>query len=521
MDPISISFDADEFWLLMPIAIPAVFGLVALIADLFLKNAANKVSLALLTTMATVLSGMTAGALWTGDVARVALGGAISVSAYGAALALPILLGTTVIGLAVAHYGKGGAGDPERQPSIAHGELYGLLLFGTSGMLALVVANDLVTLFVAIETLSIAAYALTGVDRRSPRSAEGAMKYFIMGAFAAGFLLYGMSLLYGATRTMRLDVMAQVALDTGGLRLATVGGALLMVGLLFKVAAVPFHAWSPDAYEGAPSPVTGWMSVGVKVAAFGAALRVLQALGACGALGSSAVWLLWFLAALTVIVGNAAALTQRNPRRLMAYSGVAHAGYLLVGLVAVARQFDAHHPAGAAELHAAGLDAAAGILFYLLAYGLANLGFFAVITSLERKGEDVDDLAGLAGLARTDPRAAVVMTISLISLAGIPGTAGFLGKLWVFRAGVAAGDLGLVVLALIASAISLYYYLRIVVAMYMEPPVVGTAGARTPDLERWSARLALAGCGLLTVLFGVLPGDRLLALMQQGAEALL
>lgn len=506
MDPITIKFGTGDFPLIIPIAIPAVFGMIVLIADLYLRKAANKVPLALLTVFATALSGLSALALWTGDLTRIAMGGSLAVSAYAAALAMPILAGTTVIALAVAHHGKGGEGEGPGSFSLAHGELYGLLLFGTSGMLALVVANDLVTFFVAIETLSLAAYALTGAERRRGRSAEAAMKCFVLGAFAAGFLLYGMSLLYGATHTMRLDRIAATALDPGTLTLATVGGALCLVGLLFKVGAVPFHAWTPDAYEGAASPVTGWMSVGVKVAAFGGAIRLLTALGGCGAMATSGIWILWTVAALTIVMGNAGALTQHNPRRLMAYSGIAHSGYLLVGVVAMLRQFDAAHPAGDATLLVAGKDAAAGVLFYLLAYGFGNLGVFAVLSHLERRGDDVDDVGSLAGLAQTDPRSALIMTVSLISLAGIPGTAGFLGKLWVFRAGIAAGDVGLVVLALLASAMALYYYLGIVITIYMRPPVAGTAGGRPVDPERWTSRVALTACALATVLLGIFPG---------------
>lgn len=350
------------------------------------------------------------------------------------------------------------------------------------------------------------------------------MKYFVLGAFSAGFLLYGMSLLYGATGTMRLDTLATVSIEASSMPLATVGGALILVGLLFKVGAVPFHAWTPDAYEGAPSSVTGFMSVGVKVAAFAGMFRVVQGLGASGALGADLAggpvgsWVLWFVAALTVIAGNAGALTQRNPRRLMAYSGIAHTGYLLVALVAFTRQYG--HGADTLNLTYAANDAVAGVLFYLIAYALGNAGVFAVICHLERRGEDVDSLEDLSGLAHTQPRVALVMSICLLSLAGIPGTAGFLGKLWVFRAGVASGDIGLVVLALMASAISLYYYLRIVVLMYMREPQVGTAGASSEDDQRWCSRLAILSAGILTVALGVFPPNRLLDLVVDGAKAL-
>ncbi|MGE0706488.1 MAG: NADH-quinone oxidoreductase subunit N [Planctomycetota bacterium] len=518
-----LPYPAGDFLQVLPIAIPAIFGMVVLVLDLYLKRGRQKTPLALMTVLACGLSAASALVVWGGDADQVYLGGALATSAFGGAMALAVLLGTSLIGLAVAHHAQSsGEGDFEQHRTLAHGELYGLLLFGTSGMLALCVANDLVTFFVAIETLSICVYALTGVERRQARSAEAAMKYFVLGAFSAGFLLYGVSLLYGATHTLRLDVLAATAISPRNLPLATTGGMLLLIGLLFKVGAVPFHAWVPDAYEGAPSPVTGFMSVGVKVAAFAGILRVVQALGACGALGQGGVWILWAVAAVTVIAGNAGALTQRNPRRLMAYSGIAHSGYLLIGVVAFARIFGTTAPAHDL-LHAAS-DAAAGVLFYLLAYAVANAGVFAVICHLERRGEDVDAITDLAGLGHTQPRAALVMTVCLLSLAGIPGTAGFLGKLWVFRAGIATGDVGLVVLALIASAISLYYYLYFVVVMYMREPQVGTAGASPEDQGRWASRLALSAAGLLTVILGVYPNfppTRLLELVVQGANGLI
>jgi NADH-quinone oxidoreductase subunit N len=496
-----LPFETGEFVHVLPIAIPAIFGLVVLLFDLYVRRGKNKAPLVLLTAVAALLSALAALAIWQGNEEKVVMAGTLATSAFAAALALPILLGNTLIGFAVAHHGQPGAeAGEEGRHSLAHGELYGLMLFGSAGMLALLVANDLVTFFVAIETLSLAVYALTGADRRRARSAEGAMKYFVLGAFSSGFLLYGMSLLYGATGTLRLDELTRTAIPADALPLATTGGVLLLIGLLFKVGAVPFHGWLPDAYEGAPSPVTGFMSIGVKVAAFAGALRVIDALGAAGALGTSGIWVLWVIAGITVIAGNAGALTQRNPRRLLAYSGIAHTGYLMVGLVAMARSYDASHPSPGADLIWASKDAVAGMLFYLLAYGVAN---------------------ALSGLAQTHPWSALAMTISLVSLAGIPGTAGFLGKLWVFRAGVAAGDVGLVVLALVASAISLYYYLYVVVLMYMHGPQAGTAGASAPDPQRWCSRLSVGTAGVLVIVLGIYPTAWLISLMVNGAEALL
>lgn len=528
-----LPFETGEFVQLLPVLIPALFGLAVLLADLAGGRARSKVPLAFLSAGGALLAAFAALALWGGAREEVYLAGAISTSRFGAALALAVTMATVIISFAVAHHGRPEPGQPDSGRTIAHGELYGLMLFASSGMLALIVANDLVTVFLGVEVLSISVYALTGIDRSRERSAEGAMKYFVLGAFSSGFLLYGMALVYGSTGTIRLDELAARAGSiTSPDSMATLGGMLLMVGLLFKVAAVPFHAWSPDAYEGAPSAVTGFMSVGVKVAAFAAALRVLIALGKAGAIGTPGAWTLWTIAALTVIVGNAGALTQRNPRRLLAYSSIAHTGYVLIGLVALARSYDPLHPGSGPQLAAAGQDAIAGVIFYMLGYAAANLGAFAVLCHLERNGQEVDDVADLAGLARTQPGAAFAMLVSLISLAGIPGTAGFIGKLWVFRAGVATGDIGLVVLALVASAMSLFYYLRIVVVMYMHEPgarVYAGAEHAAPavapraialDPMRWSSRMALTVAAALTVILGLVPSDRLLAMIERGAQAL-
>lgn len=526
MEPMtSLPFDGREVARAVPIALPALFGVAALLLDLFLPKGKSKGPLAITAAAGAVVTAIITLALWRGMADPIQVAGTLSLSAFGAALSISILLAAAVIAFAAMHHAEGEPGVATQ----AHGEFYGLMMFATSGMLALVAANDMVTLFVALETLSIAVYAMTGMDRRRSRSAEGAMKYFILGAFSSGFLLYGMSILYGATGTMRLSDIAVLALDARHANLAATGGMLLLVGLLFKVGAVPFHSWTPDAYEGAPSAVTGFMSVGVKVAAFGAALRVVTTLGDAGAFANGGgAWALWLVAALTVIVGNAGALTQRNPRRLLAYSAIAHTGYVLIGVLAVARAFDPNHPLAGPTMLDVAKDATAGILFYLLAYGVANLAAFAVLCHLERKGEEVDDIADLAGLAKVQPGAALAMTLAMISLAGVPATAGFLGKFWVFRAGIAAGDLGLVILALVTSGLSLYYYLQVVVVMYMrepgEPIAAGEPGATrslADEPRRWGSRVAYVASAVLIVLLGIYPGERLLKLVVEGAEALL
>jgi len=501
------TFPLSEYVPLLPLVALVLAGLGALLADLFLPRD-SKVALSQIAIAGVVLAGIAAFLTWTGPQDRVVLGGAIAVSRLGFTLALAILTAGGTAALYSAHYAEG--------TTVATGEYYALILFSLAGMLGLVVANDLATLFVSLETLSICVYSLTGIMRRA-RSAEAAMKYFVLGAFSSGFLLYGIALIYGAAGTMRLDEIAAHGLGQGG-ALAAAGVALVLVGLLFKVGGVPFHAWIPDAYEGAPASVTGFMSVAVKAAAFGAALRVLHAVGAQGAPtspgGLPLGWVLWGVAAITMIVGNTGAFTQSNPRRLLAYSGIAHTGYALCGLVTIARWADAGRTSGP-DLDPAAREAAAGVLYYLVGYGVANLSAFAVLCYLERAGEDVDDIAHMAGLARTRPLAAFAMTISMISLAGVPLTSGFIAKLLVFKAVIAGGDTGLVVLGLLTSALSLGYYLRVVVVMYMRSPGEPVPEEPAPlprlaplggDAYRWGPQLAFALMALATIALGIFPG---------------
>ncbi|MCA8922710.1 MAG: NADH-quinone oxidoreductase subunit N [Planctomycetes bacterium] len=527
LDPIQIA--SKDFKYLLPVMLPALFGLVALVADLFSKSERSRLPLCMISLSGVCLAGFSAIAFWSGAEFSEHLAGTLSTSAFSTAAAMPVLLATFLISLAAAHHGM--PTDPKATGwlphSLSHGEFYGLLLFATSGMMGLIVANDLVTFFVALEVMSIAVYALTGLDRARSRAAEGAMKYFVLGAFSSGFLLYGMAMIYGAAHSVHFSEIAAANMSAGQSSLALVGAVLFLIGVLFKVGAVPFHAWAPDAYEGATTAVTGFMSVGVKVAAFAGGLRVLVALGAGGALNPAVGWLLWLVAALTVILGNAGALTQRNPRRLLAYSGIAHTGYLVIGLVAVSRVFDTSHSGyvtnvgASAQLVGVGVDAVGGVLFYLLGYAAANLGAIAVLCHLERDGEEVDDISQLAGLAKTQPKSAFAMTVAMVSLAGIPCTAGFIGKLWVFRAGVAAGDVTLVVIALLMSVLSLFYYLRIVVVMWMHEPGRGLDGEEQQvvalDHRRWASGLAVGIATALTLVFGMYPTSGILNLIKAGA----
>jgi NADH-quinone oxidoreductase subunit N len=376
-----------------------------------------------------------------------------------------------------------------RELRIDHGEYYALVLLATSGMVLLVSAVDLIAVFLGIELLSIPIYVLAGFDRRKLRSNESALKYFLVGSFASAILLYGMALLYGATGSTDFAAIRAAFGALGGTPsaltqpLATLGLALVVVGFTFKISAVPFHQWTPDVYEGAPTSVTAFMSVTVKVAAFAGLMRIV--VDAFGGGDMALRDVLWWLAAATMIVGNVMAVIQENVKRLLAYSSVAHAGYLLMGLVA-GRQ------AGWAAM-----------LFYLLAYLFTSLGAFGVIIALTNRGQDADRIEDFTGLARTRPALAALMTLFLVSLAGIPGTAGFIGKLQVFVAAVREGYVGLTIIAVLTSLVSVYYYLRLPVVMYMREP-----GAELPRLRLHSAEgLVLLVCAVAVIALGLFPSS--------------
>jgi NADH-quinone oxidoreductase subunit N len=405
-----------------------------------------------------------------------AFGGAIDMDDYSGFFEIVILAATAVtIGMSLDYVADEG---------LAGAEYYALILFGAFGMMLMAAAGDLIIIFLGLETMSIAVYALVGFMRRDPRSNEAALKYFLLGAFSTGFLLYGIALIYGATGTIRLDpVRAAVTADMASNPLLLMGVGMLVIGFGFKVAAVPFHMWTPDAYQGAPTPVTGFMAVGVKLAAFAGFLRVfLIHLGPVSAQWSE---VLWVIAALTMTVGNVVALVQDNIKRMLAYSAIAHAGYILLGMAAASS-----HQAGGA------------ILYYLLGYSFTNLGAFAVVVALEHRGEVRDRISDFRGLARTHPGLAAAMALFMLSLTGVPPLAGFVGKFYIFSAALNAGLVWLVIVAAVNSTISAYYYVRVIVEMYVrEGDVVPIKriGARPALLI--SIAVGLAG----TILIGLFP----------------
>ncbi len=327
----------------------------------------------------------------------------------------------------------------------SYGEIYGLLLFATSGMLCLAGANDMITLFIGLETMSICLYVMAGIIREEKTGAEAALKYFLLGAFSTGFLLYGISLIYGATGTTSLPAISEAA---SGDLLFIAGSALLLIGFFFKVSAVPFHMWTPDVYQGTPTTLTAYMATASKAATFVAFILVLtRAFEGQEALELQKILII--VSVITMIIGNLVALAQDNVKRMLAYSSIAHAGYILVGLAA-----------GTSEGYSA-------VLFYLFAYSVMNVGAFGVIAYYERnKGLDFSEVQNYAGLGYQRPIMGVLLSVFLFSLAGIPPFVGFIGKYYVFASAINADLVWLAVVGVLASAASVYYYLRVMVYLY-------------------------------------------------------
>ena len=369
---------------------------------------------------------------------------------------------------------------------IHRGEYYPLLLFAATGMTLLGSANDLIMVFIAIEVLSLALYVLTGFAKRDLVSQEAALKYFLLGAFSSAILLYGIAVAYGVTGTTNLtEVGRAFAIVTAPTAMTTVAMGLLLVGFAFKTAVVPFHMWTPDVYQGAPTPVTGFMAAATKAAAFAGFLRVF--VGALGPLQWSWAPVISVLAVATMLLGAVLAVVQSDVKRMLGYSAVTHAGYVLIGLLSVTR------------------EGVSGSLFYLLVYAFMSLGSFGVLALLERRGRRALAIHDLRGLGRRYPVPAGMLSLFLLSLAGLPPTAGFTAKLAVFRAGVEAGFTGLVIVAVISSIIAAFFYIRIIVAMFMDDEPADVAVLPAPNATLGgSAGIAISAA--VVVVLGVLPG---------------
>jgi NADH-quinone oxidoreductase subunit N len=467
----------EDLLSILPLLIVAGWATILLIVDLFIPSDRKSVtaSLAALGLVAAVVAVM----LNFGQ-SRSLFGGMLLLDGFSSFLQI-LFLGAGLIAIAQAF-------DYLRRREIERGEYYVLLMFSISGMMLMSMAGDLIVIFIALELLSIPLYVLSGFARPQPVSEEAALKYFILGAFASGFMVYGIALIFGATATTSLaGVFSAIVASAGIPTLALVGSALLVVGLGFKVAAVPFHMWTPDVYVGAPSSVTAFMSVGAKAGGFAALLRILLAAfpAAATTWGPVTMW----IAALTMTWGNVAAIAQTNIKRMLAYSSIAHAGYIFMAVPAAAV------PEVAAE-------AVRGALFYLMAYAITNLGAWGVVLAMEKAegaGLEIDDYAGLG---KRRPILAVAMALFMLSFTGVPPTVGFIGKFYLFRAAIDANLIWLALVGVITSLISAYYYLRVVVVMYMQ---AGDPETQTEPMLNSTVWIAALG----TFIFGVLPGPLL------------
>jgi NADH-quinone oxidoreductase subunit N len=422
---------------------------------------------------------------------QILMRGAMLVDSFSTYLVVAILIGTAISMFASISYVK--------RIGVNLADFLITLLLAASGMVLLTVSNDLIMLFLSLELLSFSVYVLTGLHGRSTRSAEAAMKYFVMGAFAAGFMILGMACLYGVTGEVQLrpigEKLAQIFEARDGTEImATFGMGAVLIAFAFKVGAVPFHSWVPDAYEGAPTTVTGFMAVAVKAAAFGALIRLAvvtfpetaSPAGFFGDLGFAG-YALWVLSALSMILGNWFAISQRNVKRMLAYSSVAHSGYLLMGLAAAGSNSEAY----------------AGVLYYLLAYTLMTSGAFAMLVYASSGGRDVESIDDLRGLAWKKPAVGIGMAVFMLSLAGIPPTAGFMGKYFIFYEAISAGGryttLGIIGIA--TSIVGAYYYLRVIAYTYFRDPDDRPVAGK----EDWGLKFALSLTVLGTVFLGIFP----------------
>ena len=380
---------------------------------------------------------------------------------------------------------------------IRAGEFYALILFGTVGIALMSSAVELVLIFISLEISSISTYILAGFRRHEAASSESSLKYFLLGSFATAFFLYGVAMMFGATGSTNIDTISHTLQASPAQPLVFVAIALMFVGLGFKVAAAPFHVWTPDVYEGAPAPVVGFMSTAPKAAAFAVLLRILFAINAPGRF-----WLIWVVAALSMTLGNIGALVQTNVKRLLAYSSIAHAGYLLVAFAMTAP-----------DNSVPGISAA---MFYSASYAAMNVGAFAVVSHFASAGERYVTLEDYEGLGRTSPILAATLTIFLLSLIGIPMTGGFFAKFYVFSAALRANLVGLTLIGVLNSAVGAYYYLRIIVVMYMREPRKQVPVAPIP----FGLGFALAVSIIATLYLGILP-NRVLQYAQHSAQELL
>jgi NADH-quinone oxidoreductase subunit N len=466
----------QEFWLLLPEIVLAVFGMALLVAGTLGRGLGSRLAAAATLVglgVTTILVVWTQGQATMGEPI---LAGMFVLDGFALYWKVLFLVATAVTVFLSARFIEEGG--------YRAGEYYSLLLLATTGMMLMVSGFNLLSIWISLELMALSSYILVGYFKHELRSNEASLKYFILGALSSGILLYGISLLYGATSTLslpELSVSLSAAILHGDL-LSAVGWVLLAVGLFFKVSAAPFHVWTPDVYVGAPTPVTGYLAVASKAASFAILVRIFYQ-------GLAPLVIDWQIvvaavATLSMIWGNIAALTQTNVKRMLAYSSIAHAGYILMGVLAASET---------------GLWA---LMFYLLAYSLFTLGAFGTVILLERREYAGETMSDYAGLARRAPFLAACMLIFLLALTGLPPTGGFFGKFYLFAAVIEAGWTWVAVIGVLTSAISLYYYMAVVVQMYLKD-----SDATSPIPMRAPGLVAAIGfCAVVTVILGLLPG---------------
>jgi NADH-quinone oxidoreductase subunit N len=472
---------------ILPELILSVFGIVVMVLDPLVDEEKSQSTLGVIALVGT-LAGL-ASTWYMAQSPGLAFSNMVRVDTFGVFFHYLIIAIAAVVILSSFEY--------MRVQRIRAGEYYALILFGVAGMTLMSSAVELVLIFIALEISSISTYILAGFRRNEASSSESSLKYFLLGSFATAFFLYGVALMFGATGSTNIDIIAQKLQAAPVQMLVYTAMALMFVGLGFKVAAAPFHVWTPDVYEGAPAPITGLMSTAPKAAAFAVLLRVVYAINAPGQF-----WFLWVAAALSMTLGNVGALVQNNLKRLLAYSSIAHAGYVLV---AFAMTTSDSTPIGISA-----------VMFYTASYAAMNVGAFAVVSHFANAGERYVTLKDYEGLGRSSPLLAATLTIFLLSLIGIPMTGGFFAKFYVFSAAVKANLIWLTIIGVVNSAIGAYYYLRIIVVMYMRE-------ARTEvPVTRISFGLgcALAISVVATLYLGLVP-NRVLEYTRQSAQELL
>jgi NADH-quinone oxidoreductase subunit N len=479
-----------DYLRILPELVLTIFGVIVMMADPLLPRHATRKPLGVVALVGAVLS--TVVAIVPAAVNQgAAFFGMVNYDAF--AIFFHVLIGVITVLVILASY------EYLDEQHIRKGEYYGLILFGAVGMMLMSSATELVLIFIALEISSIASYILAGFRRRVAISSESSVKYFLLGSFATAFFLYGIALIFGATGSTSVPEIARQLRVSHAPALVFVAIALMFVGLGFKLAAAPFHVWTPDVYEGAPAPIVGLMSTAPKAAVFAVLLRVLFAASSPGWF-----WLIWVSAALSMTLGNIGALRQNNIKRLLAYSSIAHAGYLLVAFL------------GPAEAqHQLGISAA---IFYTASYAAMNVGAFCVVSHLAGSGERNVTLDDYAGLSRRQPWLAAMLSLFLLSLIGIPATGGFFAKFYVFNAALKANLVGITVIGLVNSAIAAYYYLRIIVVMYMREGREEEAAA--PAALPFSLQTAVALSAVATLYLGIWP-QRILDYAVRSAQDLM